>query len=141
MLKIRDDAGEICRQELLLNAPQPMATCGSRLLHQHLPDDRLRRPADRRRQAHAQRLRPPRAAPAPLGEPAAKGLWQTPSTGLSPTEFFFHTMGGREGLVIAVKTAETGYIQRLTKALEDLTVMYDGSVRNSEANLAVPVRR
>jgi DNA-directed RNA polymerase III subunit RPC1 len=30
-------------------------------------------------------------------------------TGLSPTEFFFHTMGGREGLVdTAVKTAETG---------------------------------
>ena len=49
-------------------------------------------------------------------------------------QFFFHTMGGREGLVdTAVKTAETGYIQRrLMKALEDLTVMYDGSVRNSE---------
>lgn len=30
-----------------------------------------------------------------------------------PTEFFFHTMGGREGLVdTAVKTAETGYMQR-----------------------------
>lgn len=58
-------------------------------------------------------------------------------TGLSPTEFFFHTMGGREGLVdTAVKTAETGYIaRRLMKALEDLTVQYDGSVRNSEANL------
>mmetsp|Transcript_2271 Transcript_2271/g.6882 ORF Transcript_2271/g.6882 Transcript_2271/m.6882 type:complete len:722 (+) Transcript_2271:1-2166(+) len=58
-------------------------------------------------------------------------------TGLAPTEFFFHTMGGREGLVdTAVKTAETGYMQRrLMKALEDLTVSYDGSVRNSEANL------
>ena len=31
--------------------------------------------------------------------------------GLSPTEFFFHTVGGREGLVdTAVKTAETGYM-------------------------------
>jgi DNA-directed RNA polymerase III subunit RPC1 len=42
-------------------------------------------------------------------------------------------MGGREGLVdTAVKTAETGYMQRrLTKALEDLCVMYDNSVRNS----------
>ena len=49
----------------------------------------------------------------------------------------FHTMGGCEGLVdTAVKTAETGYIaRRLMKALEDLTVQYDGSVRNSEANL------
>lgn len=34
-------------------------------------------------------------------------------TGLAPTEFFFHTMGGREGLVdTAVKTAETGYMAR-----------------------------
>ena len=29
--------------------------------------------------------------------------------GLNPTEFFFHAMGGREGLIdTAVKTAETG---------------------------------
>lgn len=42
-------------------------------------------------------------------------------------------MGGREGLVdTAVKTAETGYMQRrLVKALEDLCVQYDGTVRNS----------
>ena len=33
--------------------------------------------------------------------------------GLSPTEFFFHTMAGRVGLIdSAVKTAETGYMQR-----------------------------
>lgn len=33
--------------------------------------------------------------------------------GLNPQEFFFHAMGGREGLVdTACKTAETGYIQR-----------------------------
>lgn len=41
-----------------------------------------------------------------------------PSAGLTPTEFFFHTMAGREGLVdTAVKTAETGYMsRRLMKA-------------------------
>ena len=52
--------------------------------------------------------------------------------GLTPQEFFFHAMGGREGLIdTAVKTAETGYIQRrLVKALEDLAVAYDGTVRN-----------
>ena len=34
-------------------------------------------------------------------------------SGLTPTELFFHTVGGREGLVdTAVKTAETGYMQR-----------------------------
>ncbi|XP_067948896.1 DNA-directed RNA polymerase II subunit RPB1-like [Watersipora subatra] len=52
--------------------------------------------------------------------------------GLNPTEFFFHAMGGREGLIdTAVKTAETGYIQRrLIKAMESLSVRYDGTVRN-----------
>lgn len=53
--------------------------------------------------------------------------------GLTPSEFFFHAMGGREGLIdTAVKTAETGYIQRrLIKAMEDIMVRYDGTVRNS----------
>ncbi|KAH8813282.1 putative DNA-directed RNA polymerase II subunit rpb1 [Xylogone sp. PMI_703] len=53
--------------------------------------------------------------------------------GLTPTEFFFHAMAGREGLIdTAVKTAETGYIQRrLVKALEDVMAKYDGTVRNS----------
>jgi DNA-directed RNA polymerase III subunit RPC1 len=43
-------------------------------------------------------------------------------------------MGGREGLVdTAVKTAETGYMQRrLMKALEDLSTHYDNTVRNSK---------
>ena len=42
-------------------------------------------------------------------------------------------MGGREGLIdTAVKTSETGYIQRrLVKAMEDLAVKYDGTVRNA----------
>jgi DNA-directed RNA polymerase II subunit RPB1 len=53
--------------------------------------------------------------------------------GLTPQEFFFHAMGGREGLIdTAVKTSETGYIQRrLVKAMEDVMVHYDGTVRNS----------
>jgi DNA-directed RNA polymerase II subunit RPB1 len=57
--------------------------------------------------------------------------------GLTPQEFFFHAMGGREGLIdTAVKTAETGYIQRrLVKAMEDLKVCYDGTVRNSGGDI------
>ena len=57
--------------------------------------------------------------------------------GLSPQEFFFHAMSGREGLIdTAVKTADTGYIQRqLVKAMEDLNVQYDGSVRDSRMNV------
>lgn len=46
-------------------------------------------------------------------------------------------MGGREGLIdTAVKTAETGYIQRrLIKAMESVMVHYDGTVRNSVGQL------
>ena len=54
-------------------------------------------------------------------------------SGLTPQEFYFHAMGGREGLIdTAVKTADTGYIQRrLIKALEDVQVKYDATVRTS----------
>jgi DNA-directed RNA polymerase beta' subunit len=57
--------------------------------------------------------------------------------GLTPQEFFFHAMSGREGLIdTAVKTADTGYIQRqLVKAMEDLTTQYDGTVRDSRMNI------
>ena len=52
---------------------------------------------------------------------------------LSLQELFFHAMGGREGLIdTAVKTSSTGYIQRrLIKAMEDLMIQYDRTVRNS----------
>lgn len=56
---------------------------------------------------------------------------------MTPSEFFFHTMAGREGLIdTAVKTADTGYMQRrLIKAMEDIVVLYDASVRNAEGNI------
>jgi len=46
-------------------------------------------------------------------------------------------MGGREGIVdTAVKTAETGYIQRREiKAMESHTVRYDGTVRNANDDI------
>ncbi|KAF8820604.1 Dna-directed Rna polymerase II RPB1 [Cardiosporidium cionae] len=54
-------------------------------------------------------------------------------SGLTPQEMFFHAMGGREGIIdTACKTSETGYIQRrLIKAMEDVLVSYDRTVRNS----------
>ncbi|ABR54579.1 DNA-directed RNA polymerase subunit A' [Methanococcus vannielii SB] len=53
--------------------------------------------------------------------------------GLAPTEYFFHAMGGREGLVDqAVRTAQSGYMQRrLVNALQDIKAEYDGTVRDS----------
>ncbi len=57
--------------------------------------------------------------------------------GLHPHEYFFHAMGGREGLVdTAVKTATTGYIQRRQmKSMEDHKICYDGTVRNAEESI------
>ena len=54
-------------------------------------------------------------------------------SGLKPIEFFFHAMGGREGLVdTAVRTSTSGYMQRrLINALQDIKVEYDGTVRNA----------
>ena len=70
--------------------------------------------------------------------PEAKGFVQNSYlAGLTPQEFFFHAMGGREGLIdTAVKTAETGYIQRrLVKAMESAMVKYDGTIRVSNNNI------
>ena len=53
--------------------------------------------------------------------------------GIEPAEFWFYHQAGREGIVnTAVKTAETGYQQRkMIKAMEDIMVMYDGTIRTS----------
>jgi DNA-directed RNA polymerase subunit A' len=57
--------------------------------------------------------------------------------GLKPVEFFFHAMGGREGLVdTAVRTSTSGYMQRrLVNALQDMVIENDGTVRNSDKNI------
>lgn len=71
-------------------------------------------------------------------QPAAKGFVKNSFySGLTATEFFFHTIGGREGLVdTAVKTADTGYMQRrFMKALEDISVKYDQTVRMSTEHI------
>ena len=57
--------------------------------------------------------------------------------GLNPIEFFFHAMGGREGLVdTAVRTQQSGYMQRrLINALEHLKIEYDLTVRDPHGNI------
>lgn len=54
------------------------------------------------------------------------------SQGLNPQEFYFHHSGGREGLMdTANNTSESGYMnRRIVKALENIKVTYDGSIRN-----------
>lgn len=70
--------------------------------------------------------------------PGARGFVESSYiSGLSPEELFFHAMGGRVGLIdTAVKTSQTGYIQRrLIKGLEDLKVEYDMTVRNNKQKI------
>ena len=57
--------------------------------------------------------------------------------GLSTLEFFFHAMGGREGLVdTAVRTQQSGYMQRrLINALEHIKLEYDGTVRDPHGHI------
>lgn len=57
--------------------------------------------------------------------------------GLSVLEFFFHAMGGREGLVdTAVRTQQSGYMQRrLINAFEHIRLEYDGTVRDPHGHI------
>lgn len=140
--RIRDDCGQLCLQELSRhNAPLIMQWCGSKgsrinvsqmvacVGQQIIAGSRIPDGFESRSLPHF---------PHGAKTPAAKGFVQASFySGLSPTEFFFHAVSGREGLVdTAVKTAETGYMQRrLMKALEDLSTQYDGSVRNSTGGI------
>lgn len=70
--------------------------------------------------------------------PAARGFVESSfCSGLDPVELWFHAAGGRVGIIdTAVKTSETGYIQRrLIKGLEDLKVEYDMTVRNNKCKI------
>lgn len=53
--------------------------------------------------------------------------------GLNPSEYWMEAVAGREGVIAtAIETASTGYLERkLIKVMEDLRVMYDGTVRNA----------
>jgi DNA-directed RNA polymerase subunit A' len=70
--------------------------------------------------------------------PRARGfVYSSYQKGLDAIEFFFHAMGGREGLVdTAVRTQQSGYMQRrLINALEHIRLEYDGTVRNSAGDI------
>ena len=70
--------------------------------------------------------------------PGARGFVENSFIGgLTPEELFFHAMGGRVGLIdTAVKTSQTGYIQRrLIKGMEDFKIEYDMTVRNHQGKI------
>ncbi|RLI78128.1 DNA-directed RNA polymerase subunit A' [Archaeoglobales archaeon] len=80
--------------------------------------------------------------PGDLGAKARGFVKSSYKEGLSPIEYFFHAMGGREGLVdTAVRTSQSGYLQRrLINALQDLKVEYDGTVREQTSGMLVQFR-
>ena len=139
---IRQEAGALCSKLLSrLNPAVVMATCGSKgsplnvaqmvacVGQQTVSGQRCPDGFDGRTLPHYE---------VGARDPASKGFVANSFfSGLTPTELFFHAMGGREGLVdTAVKTAETGYMsRRLMKALEDLGVQYDGTVRTSTKHI------
>uniref|UniRef100_A0AAY5E8B7 DNA-directed RNA polymerase subunit n=1 Tax=Electrophorus electricus TaxID=8005 RepID=A0AAY5E8B7_ELEEL len=139
---IRDHAGSACLRELdKSNSPLIMALCGSKgsfinisqmiacVGQQAISGSRVPDGFEHRSLPHFDKH---------SKLPAAKGfVADSFYSGLTPTEFFFHTMAGREGLVdTAVKTAETGYMQRrLVKSLEDLCSQYDLTVRSSTGDI------
>ncbi|KAK9992363.1 hypothetical protein SO802_027348 [Lithocarpus litseifolius] len=135
---IRDETGKVCMKELhWRNSPLIMSQCGSKgspiNISQMIACVGQQSVGGRRApNGFIDRSLPhfPRKAKTP----AAKGFVANSFySGLTATEFFFHTMGGREGLVdTAVKTADTGYMsRRLIKALEDLSIHYDDTVRSA----------
>ncbi|MFH1608258.1 MAG: DNA-directed RNA polymerase subunit A' [archaeon] len=70
--------------------------------------------------------------------PRARGFIHSPFIkGLRPDEFFFGAITGRDSLMdTALRTPKSGYLyRRLSNALQDLRVEYDGTVRDSNNNI------
>jgi len=142
--KARDQAGELAEQYLMtqpdnagvimtktgargsmLNIAQMVASVGQ----QSIRGQRIRRGYRDRALSFFER--------GDAGAEARGFVYASYQDGLSPIEFFFHSMGGREGLVdTAVRTQQSGYMQRrLINALEHIRVEYDGTVRDSRGDI------
>ena len=136
--KARDSAGEIADQHFgddnpavvmarsgargsMLNLTQMAGSVGQ----QAVRGERINRGYEDRTLAHYQQD--------DLSADAHGFVENSYRSGLNPQEFFFHAMGGREGLVdTAVRTSKSGYLQRrLINALSELEVKYDGTVRDT----------
>ncbi|HZD44198.1 MAG TPA: DNA-directed RNA polymerase subunit A', partial [Methanomicrobiales archaeon] len=136
--RARDRTGEIAGRHLgLNNSAVVMAVSGARgsmlnltqmagcIGQQSVRGERIMRGYEDRTLPHYRK--------GDLGSEAHGFIKNSYKSGLSPTEFFFHAIGGREGLVdTAVRTSQSGYLQRrMINALQDLKVAYDGSVRTT----------
>jgi DNA-directed RNA polymerase subunit A' len=136
--KARDQTGQIAGRHLGLgNSAVVMAVSGARgsmlnltqmagcIGQQSVRGERIVRGYDDRTLPHFRK--------GDRGSDAHGFIQHSYKGGLNPTEFFFHAIGGREGLVdTAVRTSQSGYLQRrMINALQDLKVAYDGTVRTT----------
>ena len=140
--KVRQQAGDYCFAELSRgNSPMIMATSGSKGSNINVSQMVAvvgQQIIGGKRVANGFQDRSLPHFPKNARQPPSKGFVRSSFfTGLTPSEFYFHAISGREGLVdTAVKTAETGYMsRRLMKSLEDLSTNYDDTVRNSSQNI------
>ncbi|MEM3699793.1 MAG: DNA-directed RNA polymerase subunit A' [Candidatus Bathyarchaeia archaeon] len=142
LAKARDDAGKIADEDFTLeNAGIVMTRTGARgsslnigqmsacIGQQSVRGKRILRGYVGRALPHFK-----------FGDPSPKArgfVYSSYQKGLDAIEFFFHAMGGREGLVdTAVRTQQSGYMQRrLINALEHIRLEYDGTVRNSAGDI------
>ena len=140
--KARDKAGNTADQQLdKNNAARIMATTGARgsslnigqmagaLGQQSIRGNRLNKGYNNRALPHFKEND---------DNPDAHGFVKSNyRDGLSTIEFFFHAMGGREGLVdTAVRTQQSGYMQRrLVNALEHIKLEYDNTVRDPHGHI------
>ncbi|HEC94676.1 MAG TPA: DNA-directed RNA polymerase subunit A', partial [Thermoplasmatales archaeon] len=137
--RARDMAGEIASKHLgMNNSAVIMAKSGARgsmlnlsqmagcVGQQAVRGERIHRGYRNRTLPHFKR--------GSLGADAKGFVSSSYKKGLTPTEYFFHSMGGREGLVdTAVRTSRSGYMQRrLINALENLKVEEDLTVRDTD---------
>ena len=140
--KARDKAGNTADQQLEKNnAARIMATTGARgsslnigqmagaLGQQSIRGNRLNKGYNNRALPHFKEND---------DNPDAHGFVKSNyRDGLSTIEFFFHAMGGREGLVdTAVRTQQSCYMQRrLVNALEHIKLEYDNTVRDPHCHI------
>jgi len=140
--KARDSAGEIADDHFADDNPAViMARSGARgsmlnltqmagcVGQQAVRGERINRGYEDRTLAHYE--------PNDLSAEAHGFVENSYRSGLTPREFFFHAMGGREGLVdTAVRTSKSGYLQRrLINALSELEAQYDGTVRDTSGTV------
>ncbi|PYB68678.1 DNA-directed RNA polymerase subunit A' [Thermoplasma sp. Kam2015] len=139
---VRDESGKIASSYLGLKVPSViMARSGARATmlnisevagivgQQSVRGGRLNRGYYNRTLPHFKR--------GDIGADARGFVRSSYMTGLNPTEYFFHSIGGREGLVdTAVRTSRSGYMQRrLINAFEDLKVDDSREVKDTVGSL------